>query len=348
MINVIIRALVSIVALAAMCFCCIASSVAAEPVRTVPVVQTVVQQEAAPEPAAAPKSSVTAITKIVKLTEDLTIEKGDTIYVKSGGILYVDQGACLTVNGKLKVAEGGELYVKGGIDIRPDALVSISGKAKILKAGNVTLGGELWVNPTGIVKGNGRLAVLNKFSDIKCRGSFTAKIKAPKPVEIDGVTYVGGILIVNKKYGLPQTYGDGISSEAYSAFVKMKKASGYDMEIISGFRSYEKQKNTFEYWCSIDGEEVASTYSARPGHSEHQTGLAMDITSLEQAYGKTEEGMWLAQNCHEYGFIIRYPKNKTKITGYMYEPWHVRYLGKSTAKLVHDSGLSLEEFLGVA
>ena len=288
------------------------------------------------------------VTKTRKITDDMVVEQGQTMYVRSGGILYIDTGATLTLNGKLKVAEGGSVYIRGKLDMQEGSLFSCTGKTKILSSGSIQLGGELWVNPTGEIKGAGSINVLNAFDDIRCKGRVTAKIKAPEPVEIDGVTYVGGILLVNKEFSLPKDYGDGLDSEAYTAYIRMKRASGYDMRIVSGFRSYTKQESTFSYWCSVDGEELASTYSARPGHSEHQTGLAMDITSLKQSYGKTEEGKWLAQNCVDYGFIIRYPKGKTDITGYMYEPWHIRYLGKSTAKLVKDSGLTLEEFLGVA
>ena len=93
--------------------------------------------------------------------------------------------------------------------------------------------------------------------------------------------------------------------------------------------------------------EAADTYSARAGHSEHQTGLAFDLNSLEESFGETREGIWLREHCWEYGFIIRYPKGKESITGYMYEPWHVRYLGKSAAKSVFESGLCLEEYLNV-
>lgn len=287
------------------------------------------------------------ITKTKKLTEDLEIKQGQTMYVRDGGVLYIDSGVKLTLGGKLKVAEGGSVYIRGELDMEEGSLFSCTGKTKILSSGSIELGGELWVNPAGVIKGAGTISVLNDFEDIRCKGTVTAVIDAPDPVEIDGVTFVGGILLVNKEYSLPEDYGDGLDSEAYTAYVRMKRASGYDMKIVSGFRSYTKQESTFRYWCSIDGEEVASTYSARPGHSEHQTGLAMDITSLKQSYGKTEEGKWLAQNCVSYGFIIRYPKGKTDITGYMYEPWHIRYLGNSTAKLVYDSGLTLEEFLGV-
>ena len=338
-----IRTIASMAVTVFMCMCCVSPVSSAAPQEE----KVVYVQEA--KPAAAVKSSpVTNIKKTVKVKEDMVVKAGETLYVRSGGRLYIDEGVKLTVNGKLKVANGGEVYIKGSADINEGALTSISGKLKIMSAGNIDLSGELWVNPTGTVKGLGTLSVLNEFSDIICKGTVTAKIKAPQPVEKKGMTYVGGILLVNKKYALPESYGDGLDSAAYSAYVKMKSASGYDMSIVSGFRSYSKQQQTFAYWCSIDGEEVASTYSARPGHSEHQTGLAMDITSLNQSYGKTAEGKWLAANCYKYGFIIRYPKNKTNITGYMYEPWHIRYLGVSNAKLVHDSGLTLEEFLGVA
>ncbi len=288
------------------------------------------------------------IKKTKKLTSDTVVAAGQTMYVRSGGVLYVDTGVEMTLDGSLKVAEGGAVYIRGSVKMSEDAFLSCTGKIKILSSGSIDMGGSLWINNGGEIKGNGSIRVLGEFDDIRCKGTVTAKIKAPAPVEKDGVTYVGGILLVNKEYSLPKSYGDGLDSEAYTAYIRMKRASGYEMKIVSGFRSYSKQEGTFAYWASIDGAEVASTYSARPGHSEHQTGLAMDITSLSQSYGKTAEGKWLAANCHEYGFIIRYPKNKTDITGYMYEPWHVRYLGKSTAKLVHDSGLSLEEFLGVA
>ncbi len=288
------------------------------------------------------------VTGTKKINADTVIEEGQTMYVRSGGILYINTDVTLALKGTLKVADGGSVYIRGKVDMLNGSKFSCSGKTKILSSGSLNMGGSLWVNKTGIFKGNGKICVLNDFSDIRCKGTVTVGIQAPKPVEIDGVTYVGGVLIANKQFSLPKDYGDGIESEAYTAYVRMKRASGYDMEIVSGFRSYQRQESTFSYWCSIDGEAMAETYSARPGHSEHQTGLAMDITSLQQSYGKTAEGRWLAENCYKYGFIIRYPKGKSDITGYMYEPWHIRYLGISTAKLVQDSGLTLEEFLGVA
>jgi len=292
-----------------------------------------------------PNNAVRDISGRKIIRENMTIGEGETLYVRDGGELYIMDETTLTLKGKLKCENGGSVYIKGVIDAKEGSGISTNGKIKLLSTGKLKLGGKLSVHTDGEVKGKGALCVLNEFSDILCKGTVTAAIKAPKPEKRDGVTFVGGILLVNKKYALPKDYGEGLNMAAYSAYVDMKKASGYDMEIISGFRSYEKQKEVYDYWCSVDGKEKAKTYSALPGHSEHQTGLAMDITSLEQTYADTDEGKWLSENCWKYGFIIRYPKDKMSITGYMWEPWHVRYLGKSTAKLVHDSGLTLEEFL---
>lgn len=307
--------------------------------------------EAAVPVSVVPAAVGTDTVKNVKKTEyvrgSLTVPENETLYVKDGGRLYIMDGAKLTVKGKLKCAAGGEIYVRGRLDIRSGASASVSGKMKILSMGELKLGGELAVNKTGTVKGMGGITVRD-FSDIKCVGTVTAKINAPKPVVKDGVTTVGGIVIANKKISLPEDYGSGLDRNAYNAFVRMKRDSGFDMSIVSGFRSYERQVEVFEYWLEVDGAEKAEALSAVPGHSEHQTGLVIDVSSLEQSYGDTDEGRWLAENCHKYGFIIRYPEGKEDITGYAYEPWHLRYLGTSTAKLVRDSGLTLEEFLNLA
>ena len=282
------------------------------------------------------------------ISDSQTVPEGSTLYVRKGGKLYIKSGAELILNGTLKVAAGGAVYVKGQLTAGDTAMTSVTGKVKVQKDGVFAQGGTLRVNKGGSVFGLGTLEVVNDFADIICKGSVKAKIKAPAPVEKDGVTTIGGVIIVNRQFDLPKDYGDGLDEETYNAYLKMRESSGYDMSIVSGFRSYEKQKATFAYWASIDGPEVADTYSAQPGHSEHQTGLAMDISSLKQSYGETAEGKWLAEHCWEYGFLLRYPKGSEHITGYIYEPWHVRYLGTSTAKLLHDSGLTLEEFLGVA
>lgn len=290
---------------------------------------------------------VTNVTDTLIIRENTAIAENETLYVRDGGSVYVMDDVTLTVKGALKCAAGGAIYARGTISTEGGSTMSITGKIKILSMGGIDLGGKLSVNNGGIIKGLGSLNVLNDFSNINCIGTVEAKVKAPEPVTKDGVTTVGGIIVVNKQYTLPESYGSGLKLSAYNAYLKMKEASGYPMSIVSGYRSFQKQQEVFAYWCMVDGEERAMTYSALPGQSEHQTGLAMDISSLEQSYGTTEEGKWLAENCWKYGFIIRYPKGKESITGYMYEPWHVRYLGTSTAKLVYDSGLTLEEFLGL-
>ncbi|MBQ4556566.1 MAG: M15 family metallopeptidase [Clostridia bacterium] len=174
---------------------------------------------------------------------------------------------------------------------------------------------------------------------------------APTIETIDGFTYVNGILIANKTYSMPDTFDPGyLNPDAYAAFEQMKSAAANDgitLKIISGYRSYSHQTRTYNRYVSRDGQAAADRYSARPGHSEHQTGLAMDINSLEQSFGETPEGIWLAEHCAEYGFIIRYPKEKEVETGFMYEPWHIRYLGKDIAAAVKGSGLCLEEYLGI-
>ena len=173
--------------------------------------------------------------------------------------------------------------------------------------------------------------------------------------EKNGVTYIvtdyGYTLIANKTYALPASYAPGdLTAECAAALKEMQKAaakSGIDLYVVSGYRSYATQQSVYNRYVNRDGKAEADTYSARPGHSEHQTGLAMDLNSLYASFAYTAEGKWLAANAYKYGFIIRYPKNKQNVTGYIYEPWHVRYLGKELAADVYKSGLCLEEYFGI-
>lgn len=144
-------------------------------------------------------------------------------------------------------------------------------------------------------------------------------------------------------------------AEAAAALEEMFAAAEEDgiyLAGVSGYRSYEYQELLFTSYVSTDGLELAQRYSARPGQSEHQTGLAMDISgstgecAADDCFAGTPEAEWLAANAHKFGFIIRYPEGKEHITGYMYEPWHVRYLGKDLAQAVYESGLTYEEYLG--
>ena len=174
--------------------------------------------------------------------------------------------------------------------------------------------------------------------------------KQQEPNETNQPYFVNGILVVNKHHALPRDYGYGNDETAYSALLQLQQAAadnGFSIPLLSGYRSYDYQSDLYNQYVARDGVEAADRYSARPGYSEHQTGLAFDIGSIDNNYGYTPAGQWLAQNAHTYGFIIRYPEGKESITGYMYEPWHVRYLGKDVAQQVYARGLTLEEFLQI-
>jgi zinc D-Ala-D-Ala carboxypeptidase len=127
-----------------------------------------------------------------------------------------------------------------------------------------------------------------------------------------------------------------VNKEALKNLKKMQadaKALGLNIPLVSGYRSYETQERLYNKYVKKDGEKKANTYSAKPGESEHQTGLAFDIGSVDRSFANTIEAKWLAENAYLYGFIIRYPKDKTNVTGYIYEPWHVRYLGEKKQKM---------------
>lgn len=166
----------------------------------------------------------------------------------------------------------------------------------------------------------------------------------------DGLTYIDGILVVNKTYSLPEDYGSGEDPEALAAFEEMCSAAANDgiyLFSVSGYRSYSLQDYLYNEFKSQRGTEGADMVSARPGHSEHQSGLAFDVNTTSFAFIGTPEAQWLAKNSYRYGFIIRYPEGKEEITGYSYEPWHIRYVGTEFADTIYKSGLTLEEYFGI-
>ena len=166
---------------------------------------------------------------------------------------------------------------------------------------------------------------------------------------------VKGILLVNKEYALSMDYDPGENPEAREYLDKMLEACydeiGKPLTAFSGYRTYDYQKNLFNRYVEKDGYDNAMMYSAKPRHSEHETGLAFDIGGADQAFWlkdafeDTEEGIWLKENAHRFGFILRYPKGKTDITGYIYEPWHFRYIGIDHASNIYELDVTLEEYL---
>lgn len=140
------------------------------------------------------------------------------------------------------------------------------------------------------------------------------------------------------------------ASDALTQLFQDAKTNGFEFWAVSGYRSFNRQVYLFNNYAKNHGEEEANRFSARPGQSEHQTGLTMDVSIVSLDYelveelGETPEGKWLADNAHKFGFIIRYPKGTEHITGYQYEPWHIRYLGKDLALKVFESKLTYDEY----
>lgn len=141
------------------------------------------------------------------------------------------------------------------------------------------------------------------------------------------------------------------AADAFHQMVNKAAESGIEIKMTTAYRSYHFQKVLYDNYVASYGQAAADTFSAKPGQSEHQTGLAVDVSSpnvgyqLTVDYGEKNEGKWLAENAHKFGFIIRFPKGKEDITGFQYEPWHLRYVGLTAAKEIHEQGLTLEEFL---
>lgn len=209
-------------------------------------------------------------------------------------------------------------------------------------------------------------------SSIELEAAFFNEIK-----EVNGVKEIVNadniLALVNKEFALPGTYipddlvrpdvpfsfGDQdieksyLRKDAAKALEKMfsvAKQEDINLFAVSGYRSYKRQESLFNNEIGKVGKDKALEAVANPGNSEHQTGLAMDISSesvqylLTEEYGETKEGKWLKENAHRFGFILRYPKEKEDITGYQYEPWHFRYVGEKNAQIIYKNNWTLEEF----
>jgi D-alanyl-D-alanine carboxypeptidase len=235
--------------------------------------------------------------------------------------------------------------------------------------------GKLAVSPKANIGAQATVTVMYQGQSKKA--SVTVKASLADTVKtVNGVPTVTNpadlVVVVNKQRSLPADYvpqdlvepnvpfaSPGKSekrlmrAEAAKALEQMfaqAKKENIHLYAVSGYRSYRTQKALFEGYVRTQGEKHASRFSARSGKSEHQTGLAMDVsgadkkTRLEESFADTPEGKWLARHAAEFGFIIRYPKGKEAITGYAYEPWHIRYVGKEIAQEITAKGITLEEY----
>lgn len=178
--------------------------------------------------------------------------------------------------------------------------------------------------------------------------------------------------LVNKEYSLPADYTPAdlvepdvtfsidyesekkymrkVAADALESLFQDAAKENLELAAVSGYRSYDRQKEIYEKNLKTRGTTHTNQYSAKPGYSEHQTGLVMDIScesenfDLQESFGETPEGIWVAENAHLYGYIIRYPKDKCDITGYAYEPWHLRYVGIPMATYLYQNNMTLDEY----
>ena len=236
----------------------------------------------------------------------------------------------------------------------------------ILKVGGIKLIDKRQVKVDNNIS-NKNTSIKSSTIQVTTTSSTTITTKKKQDVSVsnntDGLKIIDGILIVNKSYPLPKdyvptnTYKDAtglnycsecINVDAYEKYKLMKAdmaSLGMNIWIQSGYRSYSLQESLYNKYVNRDGKLAADTYSARPGHSEHQTGLAFDLNSISDDFQYTSEGKWINENSWRYGFILRYPKSKESITGYKYESWHLRYVGEDLATKLYNNGdwITLEE-----
>ncbi|GAB7386716.1 hypothetical protein BSNK01_05520 [Bacillaceae bacterium] len=254
-----------------------------------------------------------------------------------------------------------------------DGVVFTSGDGKVAavdQAGNVRAADSAQTGERATVK-----AVYGEHQ-AACTIRVKPTLEDTIRVSGDGVAIVTNVLdravLVNKKRSLPPDYVPpdlvkpnipfAFSGESPKKWMRKEAAAALERLFaqakkeriaiagVSAYRSYERQKEIFQYNVRTMGKEKAVRVSASPGRSEHQTGLAIDIScprigyALEETFAHTPEGRWLAKHAPAYGFIIRYPKGKEHITGYAYEPWHLRYVGEEVAKEIAEKGITLEEY----
>ena len=252
--------------------------------------------------------------------------------------LFLRLGCTLVIGGAIlsacsssddSVSAGAPVLAGFDQDVDPDDLEDYMGKAD---------GDPCADHPGGALEGDDLLMVVNKEPARQLRGDWRPKDLVP----------------IDADHMMPGRKGE-VRIAAMQAYEELEAAAkdeaGFELGIRSAFRSFETQCFTFNYKVEVSGYEHASQFSARPGRSEHQLGTAIDITSatvgweLTQDIGETPEGRWLADNAHRFGFGLSYPEGYESLTGYSYEPWHWRYIGREAAAEQAASGLTLIEYL---
>ncbi len=200
---------------------------------------------------------------------------------------------------------------------------------KIVMYVNIGLDREFYTNTNVVSNPNDKLVLVNKYNSLP--DNFEAK----------------NITKFSSDYSYNGQKMEKTAAENIMALINDARKKGYTLLIVSGYRTEEYQRNLYENSINQNGKEHADKYSARPGHSEHQTGLAVDISNkagVLDGFEQYDVYDWVIENAHKYGFIERYPKGKEFITGYSYEPWHYRFVGVEAATVIHDENITLEEY----
>ena len=188
---------------------------------------------------------------------------------------------------------------------------------------------KFYENPKEAINQNTELVLVNKYNYLK--EDFIPE----------------NLQSINSNYALGNMKLVSYAKEAFEKLSHAAKQEKLNIIAMSTYRSYNYQVNLYNRYVENDGKEAADTYSGRPGHSEHQTGLAVDVYNIKETYTNfenTKEFTWMQEHAHEYGFILRFPKDKVNETGYQYESWHYRYVGKEIAKYIKDNKISFEEY----
>lgn len=181
----------------------------------------------------------------------------------------------------------------------------------------------------------------------KAKNLNTEKILVNKYYYLENSYVPENLENISNRYALNNMKLTKVAKEAFEEMASAAKKENYNIIAMSCYRSYDYQISLYNKYVKADGREIADTYSGRPGHSEHQTGLACDVYNGKETYTnfeKTKEFTWMQEHAHEFGFILRFPKEKETETGYVYESWHYRYVGKDVASYIKEHNITYEEY----
>ena len=261
---------------------------------------------------------ITVITMLIysKLTNYSKINRNDVDIKNNDNPVYIDHFDEFDIKESNYIEEYYERYIaykKKHSNYSDD---------KIITYVNIGLDHEFYTNMVDTDMSDGYLILCNKYHKLKTN-------YVPDLVSLDG--YGGGKM-------------EKVAAKHFKEMCNAAKKDGISIYNVSGYRSYNTQKDLYNGYVSRNGKAKADTFSARPGTSEHQTGLATDVNSVSDSFENTSAFKWLSKNAYKYGFILRYPKGKTEITGYKYEPWHYRYVGSDVAKVIYEKDITYEEY----